>query len=152
MDFPSFNYKPTCLQYGPTSALPGGGFWSVVGFPSTAGCRGKHFGVRPSRLHILVLLEEVGVSKEMLFIFLSLCLPVSPRGPILPFSQASPQSRAQRRASHGASELTGTPSHSPPCSPPPVCTHPRVLRLRCILKTQVPWINTHMSSFTSALL
>lgn len=41
------------------------------------------------------------------------------------------------------------PPHSLPCSPLPACTHPRVLKLPCILKMQVPWVNTHELVYVS---
>lgn len=46
MDFLSFNYKPTLHMYGPALAVPGGSFWIFAGFLNTAGCRGKHVGIR----------------------------------------------------------------------------------------------------------
>lgn len=50
---------------------------------------------------------------------------------------------------HGASESTLAPSRSLPCSSFPACVHPTVLKLLCILKTQMTWVNTHEFIYVS---
>lgn len=99
---------------------------------------------------------NLGVSGELLFALLSLGFPISlsngiHRAFLLNIYPCSREDKGGGGPTppHGASESMLVPPHSLPCSPLPACTHPRVLKLPCILKMQVPWVNTHELVYVS---